>query len=53
VHEQPGLYFVGQHFLYSFSSGMIHGVGRDAARVADIAAARARRRTTALHQLSA
>jgi putative flavoprotein involved in K+ transport len=53
VHEQPGLYFVGQHFLYSFSSGMIHGVGRDAARIADLATARAPRRTTALHQLSA
>jgi hypothetical protein len=25
---------VGQHFLYSLSSGMIHGVGRDAARIA-------------------
>jgi len=25
-----GLYFVGQHFQYAFSSAMIHGVGRDA-----------------------
>jgi hypothetical protein len=25
---------VGQHFQYSFSSTMIHGVGRDAARIA-------------------
>jgi putative flavoprotein involved in K+ transport len=33
VAEQPGLYFVGLNFLYSMSSGMIHGVGRDAARI--------------------
>jgi putative flavoprotein involved in K+ transport len=41
VTEQPGLYFVGQHFLHAASSGMIHGVGRDAARIAAHAAARA------------
>jgi putative flavoprotein involved in K+ transport len=35
VAEQPGLYFVGLHFLYAMSSEMIHGVGRDAARIAD------------------
>jgi putative flavoprotein involved in K+ transport len=34
VHEARGLFFVGQHFLYSFSSTMIHGVGRDAERIA-------------------
>jgi len=33
VESQPGLYFVGRHFLYSMSSSMIHGVGRDAARI--------------------
>jgi putative flavoprotein involved in K+ transport len=38
VSEAPGLYFVGLHFLYSYSSAMIHGVGRDAARIAGIAA---------------
>jgi putative flavoprotein involved in K+ transport len=37
----PGLYFVGLHFLYSMSSTMIHGVGRDAARIADAVVARA------------
>lgn len=31
--DEPGLYFVGLHFLYAFSSEMIHGVGRDAARI--------------------
>jgi len=40
VASEPGLYFVGLHFLYSFSSEMIHGVGRDAARIASIVAAR-------------
>ena len=41
VHErgivpgEPGLYFVGLHFLYSLSSTMIHGVARDAERIAD------------------
>jgi putative flavoprotein involved in K+ transport len=40
VTNQPGLYFVGQHFLYAMSSTMIHGVGRDAAHVVDVIAAR-------------
>jgi putative flavoprotein involved in K+ transport len=42
VTESPGLYFVGLPFLYSYSSTMIHGVRRDAARIAKAAAARAR-----------
>jgi putative flavoprotein involved in K+ transport len=33
VESEPGLYFVGQHFQHSMSSTMIHGVGRDAARI--------------------
>ena len=33
VPGEPGLYFVGLHFLYSFSSTMIHGVARDAERI--------------------
>ena len=41
VDGEPGLYFVGLHFLYAFSSEMIHGVGRDAARIAGIVASRA------------
>ena len=40
VDDEPGLFFVGLHFLYAFSSGMIHGVGRDAARIAGVIAAR-------------
>jgi len=35
VASEPGLYFVGLHFLSAMSSVMIHGVGRDAARIAD------------------
>jgi putative flavoprotein involved in K+ transport len=40
VESEPGLYFVGLHFLYAMSSAMIHGVGRDAARIADTIAHR-------------
>ncbi len=36
VSEAPGLYFVGLHFLTSMSSAMVHGVGRDAARIAGL-----------------
>ncbi len=47
VAAQPGLYFVGLKFLYSKSSEQIHGVGRDAARIADMIAARHEQRVTA------
>ncbi len=30
VPKEPGLYFTGLHFLYSFSSAMVHGTSRDA-----------------------
>ncbi len=30
VVNHPGLFFMGLHFLYAFSSTMIHGVARDA-----------------------
>ena len=33
--DVPGLYFIGLKFLYSVSSEQIHGVGRDAAYVAE------------------
>ena len=54
VHErgivpgEPGFYFVGLHFLYSFSSTMIHGVARDAERIADTIQARVREKKEAL-----
>ncbi len=38
--SEPGLYFVGLHFLYALSSTMIHGVERDARRVAEVIARR-------------
>jgi putative flavoprotein involved in K+ transport len=47
VAAEPGLYFVGLHFLYALSSEMIHGVGRDAARIADHVAARVRQGASA------
>ena len=40
VPQQPGLYFVGLHFLYALSSTMIHGVARDAERIARAIASR-------------
>jgi putative flavoprotein involved in K+ transport len=40
THAEPGLSFVGLHFLYAMSSSMIHGVGRDAAYIAEQIAAR-------------
>lgn len=42
AEDQPGLYFVGMQFLYSMSSSMVHGVGRDAERIAETVARRAR-----------
>ncbi|MDQ1607737.1 MAG: putative flavoprotein involved in transport [Microbacteriaceae bacterium] len=35
VPSAPGLYFIGLHFLTSMASAMVHGVGRDAERIAD------------------
>jgi putative flavoprotein involved in K+ transport len=37
---EPGLYFVGPHFLYAMSSTMIHGAARDAEHVANVVATR-------------
>ena len=42
VASHPGLYFVGLHFLYALSSTMIHGVARDAERIARAIVSRAR-----------
>ena len=33
VPQQPGLYFVGLHFLFSLTSAQVSGVGRDARRI--------------------
>jgi putative flavoprotein involved in K+ transport len=40
VDAEPGLHFVGLRFLYAKSSEQIHGVGRDAERIAEAVAAR-------------
>jgi putative flavoprotein involved in K+ transport len=40
VATQPGLFFVGLGFLHAVSSSMIHGVGRDASRIAGMVAER-------------
>jgi putative flavoprotein involved in K+ transport len=34
VGSEPGLFFIGLKFLYSVSSEQIHGIGRDADRIA-------------------
>ena len=41
VESQPGLFFTGLHFLYAFSSTMIHGAERDAQFIVDAIQARA------------
>jgi putative flavoprotein involved in K+ transport len=41
ARDEPGLYFLGLAFLYAASSSMVHGVGRDARRIADAIASRA------------
>jgi putative flavoprotein involved in K+ transport len=40
TETEPGLFFVGLNFLYSLSSTMIQGVGRDAKRIVNAIAAR-------------
>lgn len=42
VPSAPGLYFAGLPYIYSFSSAMIHGVGRDTNHIARTIAARTR-----------
>ena len=42
IADEPGLYFLGLMFLYAGSSAMVHGVSRDASRIADEIARRAR-----------
>ena len=51
VPTEPGLYFVGLHFLYALTSDTITGVRRDAARIAADVVARSRRDTSAVAAL--
>ena len=53
VPGEPGLYYVGLHFLYSLSSTMIHGVARDAERIVDTIEARVRAAAPARSEASA
>ncbi len=54
ANGEPGLYFVGRMFVYAASSVMVHGVGRDAARIASVIATRtAAARATAPVSLAA
>jgi putative flavoprotein involved in K+ transport len=48
VRQAPGLYFVGLNFLYAVSSSMVHGVGRDAERIAGLIAGRVREKSQAI-----
>jgi putative flavoprotein involved in K+ transport len=47
VSPEPGLYFIGVPFLYSFASMLIGGIGRDAEYVAKRIAARTTRQRPA------
>jgi putative flavoprotein involved in K+ transport len=40
ARDEPGLYFVGLQFLFAMASSMVQGVGRDAAKVVAVIAAR-------------
>ena len=42
ARDVPGLYFLGLMFLYAGSSAMVHGVSRDASRIADVISQSAR-----------
>jgi len=46
VTSEPGLYFIGLHFLHSFSSTMIHGAARDAEYIANALAEAAGRKVS-------
>jgi putative flavoprotein involved in K+ transport len=47
VAREPGLYFVGLHFLYAMTSDTVNGVGRDAERIARAVASRSRAKRAA------
>jgi putative flavoprotein involved in K+ transport len=53
VASQPGLYFVGLHFLYSLTSETVNGVPRDAKRIAEDIAANDRGRDSKVALIAA
>jgi len=48
VTNEPGLYFVGLHFLFAFSSSMVQGVGRDAKYVVEVIKERQKNKRTSV-----
>lgn len=53
VAGEPGLYFVGLHFLYAMTSDTVNGVGRDAERIVGAIASRIRETRSASVRVSA
>ncbi len=51
VANEPGLYFLGLHFLFALSSAMIHGVGRDARCISKVIDKRLGEQDVALDKL--
>jgi len=47
VHDYPGLYFVGLHFLYAMTSETVTGVARDARRITREIARRSKKNSKA------
>jgi putative flavoprotein involved in K+ transport len=52
VAGEPGLYFLGLHFLFAFSSSMIHGVGRDARYIAGVIISRLKKENLSMSHTS-
>ena len=52
VKDIPGMYFVGLHFLYAMSSATLIGVARDAERIVDAIASRAKTTGSEAHPFS-
>jgi len=50
--NEPGLYFVGLHFLFAFSSSMIQGVGRDAKYVVEVIKKRLSKKSTGNYKVT-
>ena len=52
VNNEPGLYFVGLHFLFAFSSSMIQGIGRDAKHVVEVIKSRQKNKKTVDYKIT-
>jgi len=49
AQDAPGLFYVGLDFLFAASSAMVHGVGRDAERIAGHIALKSKTSVAAVH----